>query len=866
MKQKQKPNLSGIQIENTISMAVQNKNYHRSSLYLVLIAFLGAVGGIFTFLTMFHPEFSAPTLIGCLLVEFILCSTSAISAGKWKFIKLFFTGGYALLLYSFRHAFCDGFIHLANTIYKVIYLTDWDRFTVTGEFTEKYSTTVFLVLICFPIIFLICYAVIHFQNLFLCLIATFPYVEIGFYIGAAPNHFFAIMLFTFWVSMCAVHLSNFGTYQKKDQNSFLRRDNTFFPVSNMRFMVTEKIGILVLCIVLILSMGIEMILQITNYHRSETIKKLRANTQESFESMDFSDFENNFSFLGMNRPIGKDRVVVKLGYQEKQEYQNVPISDLTLSDLPKGRIYLKYLTGEVYDNNTWSMLPLEDYETTDVFDLFQTLDYYPPDFLYENVQLRSSETITMTMHNRNRVVSQSVPYGYEKNSELSYQHDNRFTDFSETYRVVKNQDYERILQNFSDYYDTSVSLLEYCREENREIFQRLLSESDTQILQLHFPLILGSPQFSPKTIEAQFLYEYGYKAFISQHQTALPDTEAMRKVRLAYSGLLSSYDAENATPLDTLEFLQLLRETVSSQSSYTLSPGKTPSDRDFVEYFLLDNHKGYCMHYATAGVILARMAGIPARYCEGYLVDCNENKTLKKSFVDGKSVYTMNVLDSNAHAWVEFYINGWGWIPFEFTYTQYEPIETPTMPEPTQQELVTTSVSTQTASISTDTTTVASTTLTTLPSTQNSKIDYRPIIWIFVVLLAIAAIPCIFYLFWRMAYAKRYKAFHQKDTNVAAECAYQYLLRLLRYCGVDTNSKKVSDIAEDGKEKCSKYLGEYRLEDAVYIAAKGRYSHHTITADELVLLLRITNHIARSIYQESSMTDRIKLRYFMHLC
>ncbi|MFR6496913.1 MAG: transglutaminase-like domain-containing protein [Ruminococcus sp.] len=48
--------------------------------------------------------------------------------------------------------------------------------------------------------------------------------------------------------------------------------------------------------------------------------------------------------------------------------------------------------------------------------------------------------------------------------------------------------------------------------------------------------------------------------------------------------------------------------------------GKTPRTRDFVNFFLLENQKGYCVHYATAGTILARHLGIPARYCEGYLV------------------------------------------------------------------------------------------------------------------------------------------------------------------------------------------------------------------------------------------------------
>ena len=43
-----------------------------------------------------------------------------------------------------------------------------------------------------------------------------------------------------------------------------------------------------------------------------------------------------------------------------------------------------------------------------------------------------------------------------------------------------------------------------------------------------------------------------------------------------------------------------------------------PADQDLVEYFLFDLRKGYCDYYASAMVVLARAAGIPARMAVGY--------------------------------------------------------------------------------------------------------------------------------------------------------------------------------------------------------------------------------------------------------
>lgn len=92
--------------------------------------------------------------------------------------------------------------------------------------------------------------------------------------------------------------------------------------------------------------------------------------------------------------------------------------------------------------------------------------------------------------------------------------------------------------------------------------------------------------------------------------------------------------------------------------AYTTSPGALPASvsdaGSFLEYFLLQSREGYCVHYATAFVLLARAEGIPARYVQGYLVP-----------MKGKMEIT--VTSDMAHAWPEVYIEGAGWIPFEPT-------------------------------------------------------------------------------------------------------------------------------------------------------------------------------------------------------
>lgn len=52
---------------------------------------------------------------------------------------------------------------------------------------------------------------------------------------------------------------------------------------------------------------------------------------------------------------------------------------------------------------------------------------------------------------------------------------------------------------------------------------------------------------------------------------------------------------------------------------YTLTPDVPPDSQDFVTYFLYVGKEGYCTYFASAMTVLCRMAGLPARYVEGFV-------------------------------------------------------------------------------------------------------------------------------------------------------------------------------------------------------------------------------------------------------
>lgn len=95
--------------------------------------------------------------------------------------------------------------------------------------------------------------------------------------------------------------------------------------------------------------------------------------------------------------------------------------------------------------------------------------------------------------------------------------------------------------------------------------------------------------------------------------------------------------------------------------SYTYTPPELPSWSEFTDHFLFEGRKGYCTYFATSMAVLLRALEVPCRYVEGFV-----------SVYDGTE--NREVRGTDAHAWVEVYFDGFGWVTFEPT-PQYPEIE-----------------------------------------------------------------------------------------------------------------------------------------------------------------------------------------------
>lgn len=129
---------------------------------------------------------------------------------------------------------------------------------------------------------------------------------------------------------------------------------------------------------------------------------------------------------------------------------------------------------------------------------------------------------------------------------------------------------------------------------------------------------------------------------------------------MMYTGYIRENDANR------IAAAQLVQQFLTSKAfKYSKNP-PSAGGKDVVENFLSNSREGFCVHFASAGTMILRQMGVPCRYVSGY---CAKGDNFKSGENDGD---ICEVKDSQSHAWVEIYLDDFGWIPVEMTPGYYE--------------------------------------------------------------------------------------------------------------------------------------------------------------------------------------------------
>lgn len=153
-----------------------------------------------------------------------------------------------------------------------------------------------------------------------------------------------------------------------------------------------------------------------------------------------------------------------------------------------------------------------------------------------------------------------------------------------------------------------------------------------------------------KTVKLTEKHRYNLKRYYQ-----LPKNLSPRVIKLAQkitSGCQTQF-----------EKVQAIKKFLQENYHYDLNIPPFPEDREVVDYFLFEEKKGYCEHFATAFVILLRAVGIPARLSTGYL----------PGYLNPFTGY-YEIRAADGHAWGEVYFPPYGWLTFDPTPGYEDPV------------------------------------------------------------------------------------------------------------------------------------------------------------------------------------------------
>lgn len=205
-----------------------------------------------------------------------------------------------------------------------------------------------------------------------------------------------------------------------------------------------------------------------------------------------------------------------------------------------------------------------------------------------------------------------------------------------------------------------------------------LNKKSVQTVTLFTPMGLYETSLNPSRVYVSAENEAFYKAaafvrYLDNYRFSATQQDFYYPSDLDYLQLPSRIDSKTKSLAQILgslgqtdyEKVIIISQFLTLNYDYTLTPEKHQSNKDFVSTFLFDTKEGYCTYFASSMAVLARLNGIPARYVEGFLVD--PSKAAQDGYV--------KITESNAHAWVEVYLEGYGWRVVESTPPFSEALE-----------------------------------------------------------------------------------------------------------------------------------------------------------------------------------------------
>lgn len=307
--------------------------------------------------------------------------------------------------------------------------------------------------------------------------------------------------------------------------------------------------------------------------------------------------------------------------------------------------------------------------------------------------------------------------------------------------------------------------------------------------------------------------------------------------------------------VDYVEAKQNILYALMSGCKYTERLDARWNGTDFVYDFLEIGKAGYSVHYASAACMMFRYYGIPARYVEGYLITPDDAASMKPG-----EEYALD--DTHAHAWVEYYQDGVGWLPFEVTPSYIGIMHT----AEDYQDI--TGIAGSDSDENDD-----------IVSTEDDDEDQKPmadmnIDWFLIAKIALMIVIFILiltitvFVVWiakKRAESRREKEkFTSPDVNEAVRSLFNYSMNILAVSGLKIRNISLYKYAR----QIEKMLDAETAEEYMHITdlrQEAVYSAHTLSEADREALIKFKNKIWKHAYENGSRSGRFRLKYIYFL-
>lgn len=453
---------------------------------------------------------------------------------------------------------------------------------------------------------------------------------------------------------------------------------------------------------------------------------------------------------------------------------------LTVFASEKGKYYLKGYVGSEYHENRWEPLEGKEYgeKYEGIFNRYRADGFHPLAQLYSYCEAAGRQQNGLEKEEKEGTIVVENTGAYERYQYLPYGVDfSSIQSLDTLYRDLNLQ--KKFWSN---------------REDEKNTYKICIIDEDSL-------LKTAGVDWQKQTITDEMVRAYAdmemdYRKFVKKHYLAL-SKKAKEEV--------APYVPQKKDNL--VSYIEKIRSSLKNA-------GKEKGDWD-------------ALQYASLGTLAFRAANIPARYVEGYEAVTSDEK-------DANGNYRADVTGQNAHAWVEIYCDGVGWLPVDVTPGHYDKI---TVKAKQQKK-----IEKQQTSISQKVTKKKE--KPKQNEAPNKYLSWQQIIlWIVICIFAVSFLFAGVLAIRRKAIVyKRRKTLMQADTAANYRFIISYLTTLFAYLKLSEE-----DLPREIREGMERFWFDENGE---------------ITEKELSQLREYGNEIQNTMWQESSCIKKLVLRFW----